>query len=83
MAARASDIFTPYLRSWRADKGMSQDHLAARAGVTRGTIMRAENGKAINVVTLAKIAKALGISVHTLRFTDPSLLTDESSPTRA
>lgn len=70
--AKASDIYVPYLREWRADKGLTQEQLAERADVTRGTVMRAESGKAVNVVTLAKLAKALGISVHELRHVDPS-----------
>ena len=72
--AKASDITVPYLRSWRADKGLTQIELAERAGVGRGTIMRAENGKAINVRTLAQLAKALGITVHELRHTNPETM---------
>lgn len=69
---RASDITAPYLRSWRADKGLTQQELADKADVTRGTILRAESGKPVNVVTLAKLARALGTTPHDLRFTDPA-----------
>lgn len=69
--AKASDILLPYLRGWRADKGLTQEQLAAAADVARGTILRAEGGAAVNVRTVAKLARALGISVHDLRHTDP------------
>ncbi len=64
-------VFVPYLRSWRADKGMTQEELAAAADVARNTVLRAEAGGAVNVRTLAKLARALGISVHELRHTNP------------
>ena len=70
--AKASDIAVPYLRDWRADKGLTQEELAQTAQVSRGTVLRAENGGAVNVRTLAKLARALGISVHDLRHTDPA-----------
>ncbi|MGZ6308874.1 MAG: helix-turn-helix domain-containing protein [Ktedonobacterales bacterium] len=69
--AKASDILVPYLRDWRATYGLTQAQLAERAGVTRGTILRAESGGAVNALTLGKLAKALGMSVYTLRATPP------------
>lgn len=69
--AKASDVRLPYLRAWRADKGLTQEELAAAADVARGTILRAEGGAAVNVRTVAKLARALGISVHELRDTNP------------
>jgi DNA-binding XRE family transcriptional regulator len=71
LMAKASDVFVPYLRSWRADKGMTQEELAAAADVSRNTVLRAEAGGAVNVRTLAKLARALGITVHELRHTNP------------
>lgn len=71
---RGSDIHVPYLRAWRADKGHTQRELAALADVSHNTILRAEAGAPINVRTLAKLARALGISVHELRHTDPDRL---------
>src|SRR5258705_13791631 len=56
---------------WRADRGMTQEELAQKAQVARGTIIRAESGAPVNVRTLARLAKALGISVHDLRTVDP------------
>jgi transcriptional regulator with XRE-family HTH domain len=71
MAAKKSDILVPYLRAWRTDKGMTQEELAAAADVDRKTVLRAEAGGTVSVVTLAKLARALDISVHMLRHTDP------------
>ena len=68
---RPSDFHVPYLRAWRADKGMTQWDLAHASDVARNTILRAEAGAPVNVRTMAKLAKALGISVHDLRHTDP------------
>jgi len=50
---------------------MTQEELAAAADVARNTVLRAEAGGAVNVRTLAKLARALGISVHELRHTNP------------
>jgi transcriptional regulator with XRE-family HTH domain len=71
MATRASDFVVPYLRGWRADQGLTQKELAAKADVSHNTVLRAEAGSPVNVRTLAKLAKALGISVHDLRHVDP------------
>lgn len=71
MATRASDYHLPYLRAWRADKGWTQDELAEHADVARGTVLRAERDEPVNVRTVAKLARALGISVHDLRHVDP------------
>ncbi len=73
MPTRPSDMPLPYLQSWRADRGLNQQELAAKAGVAASTVRRAERGETINVVSVAKIARALGISVHDLRDVDPSV----------
>ena len=46
----------------RLKKGWSQVELAKRSGISRMTIHKIENGyKRVNLVTLQKISKALGI----------------------
>jgi transcriptional regulator with XRE-family HTH domain len=47
----------------RGSKGWSQGELAKRAGVTRATVNRLENGhpRSIDLVVLEKLAKALGV----------------------
>jgi DNA-binding XRE family transcriptional regulator len=64
----------PYLVGWRANKGMTQETLAKQAGVARTTIARVETGALVNLTTAVKLAKALGITVHDLRHTDPERL---------
>ena len=56
----------------RKMKGISQQELAVRAGLTRQHIGRIENGELINVayVTIATIAEALGMTVDII---DPRL----------
>jgi transcriptional regulator with XRE-family HTH domain len=68
---RPSEQAVPYLRGWRADRGMTQEELAQKAQVARGTIIRAENGAPVNVRTLSRLAKALGLNVNELRTVDP------------
>lgn len=69
--AKASDIYLAHLRAWRADKGLTQNELAERAGVARGTIIRAENGGGVNALSAARIAKALDVSVSRLQSETP------------
>ncbi len=70
---RQSEQAVPFLRGWRADRGMTQEELAQKAQVARGTIIRAENGAAVNVRTLSRLAKALGLTVNELRTVDPDM----------
>jgi transcriptional regulator with XRE-family HTH domain len=49
------------LRAWRLHRVLSQDELAARARVARGTIQRAEHGLPVKVTTAARLARALRI----------------------
>jgi transcriptional regulator with XRE-family HTH domain len=71
MATKGSDIYLPHLRAWRADQGLTQRELAEKAGVSVGTVLRAEAGGPMRVNNIAKLARALGISVHDLRHVDP------------
>lgn len=72
MASRSSDMLLPHLQGWRADRGMTQTELAEKAGVAASTVRRAERSESISPVNVAKIAKALGISVRELRDVDPT-----------
>jgi transcriptional regulator with XRE-family HTH domain len=71
LMVRPSEETVPYLRGWRADHGMTQEELAQKAQVARGTIIRAESGAPVNVRTLSRLAKALGLTVRELRTVDP------------
>ncbi len=62
---RRSEI--PNLRAWRLHKLMNQEQLAEAAGVGRQTIFRLERpDERANELTIHKIAKGLGITVHQL-----------------
>ncbi len=57
----------PYLRAWRLEKLMGQAELARAAGVTKGTMARAERGdEVVSFANIRKIAEALGISTDEL-----------------
>jgi transcriptional regulator with XRE-family HTH domain len=71
LMVRPSEANVPYLRGWRANRGMTQGELAEAAQVARGTIVRAESGAPVNVRTLARLARALGLTVNELRTVDP------------
>ena len=50
-----------HLGEYRRDAGLTQAELAERAGFSTLTVLRAENGRPVNTVTLAKLADALGV----------------------
>jgi transcriptional regulator with XRE-family HTH domain len=56
------------IKELRRKKGISQDKLAREANVSYNTIVKIENGGSNNptVLTLAGIAKALGVSLDDL-----------------
>lgn len=62
----------PHLRVWRLQKFLGQAELAQKAGVTRGTIARAERGdEVVSFANIRKIADALGISTQDLVTKNP------------
>lgn len=55
------------IRSLRTEKGLSQEELARRCGVTRQTVNAIENNKYDPTLSLAfRLADALGITVDAL-----------------
>lgn len=60
------------LRECRERTKMTQEELAAKSGISRGTICALENGIARNTTskTLQKLANALGVTVEQIFFTD-------------
>ncbi|WP_049578970.1 helix-turn-helix domain-containing protein [Streptomyces sp. SBT349] len=55
------------LRRLRADRGLTLDALAARAGVSRGMLIQIEQARTNpSVGTVVKVGDALGVSVATL-----------------
>ncbi len=51
------------IREARDARGWSQGELAKRCGLSRPTIARIEGGQHVRMVTLEKVAKALGLAV--------------------
>jgi transcriptional regulator with XRE-family HTH domain len=66
--AATNMVSLPQLRAWRLYRGLMQEELAEKAGVTPATISRIENGAPARLGTVAKLAAALGITrEHLLR----------------
>jgi transcriptional regulator with XRE-family HTH domain len=66
------------VRTLRLDQGLSQDQLAARAGLSEPTVGQMERGiQAANVVNLWRVAEALRVPLAVLvdEATDPALPT--------
>ena len=59
MARGSKGVPVPQLEGFRKRAGLSQEELAARAGLTRTTITRLEQGGIARYQTLDKLAKAL------------------------
>lgn len=67
----------PYLKAWRLARLMNHKELAEAAKVTEQTIYRLERpNQQANILTVRKLAKALGISYE-------QLLTEEPNKDRA
>lgn len=52
------------IRKRRKEMGLTQKALAEKAGIAWQTISYAERGKAINMKTLEKILKVLGLEIQ-------------------
>ncbi len=61
-----SGIVLPAVRFWRVRRMLSQDELAAKAHVARGTIQRVEQGLPVKVTTAARLARALHVDREVL-----------------
>lgn len=61
------------IREIREAQRMTQEELAEKSGVSRGTISALENGSMRNTTskTLLKLAQALGTSVDQIFFAQP------------
>lgn len=51
------------LKSLRLKAGLSQSKFARIADLDRGTVEKAESGKSVSELTVAKLAKALSVSL--------------------
>lgn len=71
------------LRAWRLAKLISQEDLAARAGVAKTTIMRLEHQEKrqfANLVTVRKLAAGLDLSPEQLVYGEPSMSSTTADP---
>ncbi len=62
----AARLPAPHLQGWRLFRGLTSIELAARAGVSFGTVSRSENGRALRGRTLDALARALDVPVAAL-----------------
>ena len=63
----SSDVLVPRLRAVRQRVALSQEELAARAGVSRTTIIKLEAGRDAWPKTVRALAKALGVKPEDLQ----------------
>lgn len=61
-----------HLKEVREEKGMTQEELSEKSGVSRGTISAIENGtdRATTTKTLVALARALETTVESIFFTE-------------
>jgi len=55
-----------YLKELRLSEGLTQQHLSQTHGLKRNSISRAETAKNITLVSIFKLADALGVSIKEL-----------------
>jgi transcriptional regulator with XRE-family HTH domain len=65
---------TIHLRAWREHRGLTQQELADKAGVTQPTVSRIEGGAPASLYTLGKLADALNITPTELWNMPPALV---------
>jgi transcriptional regulator with XRE-family HTH domain len=57
----------PTVRRWRRRRGLTQEALAARAGLSRPFVARVETSRQVpSLPTLARLARALRVPLGTL-----------------
>jgi transcriptional regulator with XRE-family HTH domain len=67
MPAPTSHGKVPSLRTWRVRKYWTQRQLAEHAHVAIATVAHAEQGYAISLISMQKLADVLGVTVTQLR----------------
>jgi transcriptional regulator with XRE-family HTH domain len=55
------------LRRLRKERGLSQVHLARKAGLSEATIIRAEKNSRVGPTTLTSLSQALGVTTKALK----------------
>lgn len=83
LAGLGADITT-----WRKLRHLTVEQVADRAGISRSTVLRLENGQGASVENLLRVARALGVLDLLTKAMDPfstdigRLRADEELPTR-
>lgn len=67
-----SELRIPYLRAWRVHALLTLPELAHKSTVSRSTIIRAEKGYPVGVLTAERLARALGITSKQLQESEPT-----------
>jgi transcriptional regulator with XRE-family HTH domain len=67
----ASELRIPHLRAWRVRALLTLPQLAEKSLVSRSTIIRAEKGRPVGVLTAERLARALGSTISALENEDP------------
>lgn len=62
----AQGVTLPGLKAARRRAFLTQEQLAARAGLNVVTLFRAERGEPVSLTTAQKLATALGVEPHEL-----------------
>lgn len=75
-------VFAERLAFYRKQRNLSQDELAKRCGLSRGTIVAYESGKGFTMDGLARVSDALGVEESDLIFleTPPAPIVVKPTP---
>jgi transcriptional regulator with XRE-family HTH domain len=60
-----------YLATWRRLRRLTAAQVADRAGISRYTVMRLENGEGATMENLLRVARALGVLDQLVEAVDP------------
>ena len=77
-----------YLATWRRLRSLTAAQVADRAGLSRHTVMRLENGEGASVESMLRVARALGVLDSLIEALDPyatdvgRLRSDQALPQR-
>jgi DNA-binding XRE family transcriptional regulator len=72
MPAPTTNAPVPSLRYWRIARFLTQRELAEKASVATSTVAHGEEKYALSLLTTAKLAAALGVTVQALRSNPPA-----------
>jgi transcriptional regulator with XRE-family HTH domain len=71
MAPGAATVLTPSLRYWRSQRALLQTELAKKGGVGIMSVHRGESGQPLQLMTVRRLAEALGVTPADLQRQPP------------